>query len=278
MRVVLRKVIPYAIVKIHKSLRKREHVGNTYNMIHYHGLPITSPSDLAAIATLQCGHAFVSFNEPSQLGIAIDICQSFAADNGAFSFWKSGSNKSDWSDYYSWVSGLMEIPGFDFAVIPDVIDGTEEQNDLLVSAWPHGVYGAPVWHMNESIGRFQRLTASHHRVCIGSSGDYSSIGTRAWWDRIHEALNAVVKPSGGIPCKLHGLRMLNPEVFKRLPFSSADSCNIARNIGIDSAWNSSYKPTNKQGRAAVMRQRIESYNAISTWTKKAWQGELFYED
>ncbi len=30
--------------------------------------------------------------------------------------------------------------------------------------------------------------------------------------------------------KLHGLRMLDVEVFSRLPLASADSTNVARNI------------------------------------------------
>lgn len=66
--------------------------------------------------------------------------------------------------------------------------------------------------------------------------------------------------------KLHGLRMLNPEIFTRLPFSSADSTNIGRNIGIDQAWKGNYMPPTKDMRAAVMRSRIESQNAPATWS------------
>lgn len=63
-------------------------------------------------------------------------------------------------------------------------------------------------------------------------------------------------------CKLHGLRMLDPGVFTRFPFASADSTNIGRNVGIDSHWKTgSYLPSGKPARAAVMRQRIESHNA-----------------
>jgi len=36
-------------------------------------------------------------------------------------------------------------PGFDWAIIPDVIDGDEAANDALVTAWPFGmVVGVPV--------------------------------------------------------------------------------------------------------------------------------------
>jgi len=66
-------------------------------------------------------------------------------------------------------------------------------------------------------------------------------------------------------CKLHGLRMLNPEIFARLPLSSADSTNIGRNIGIDQAWRGTYSPPTKEARAEVMRRRIESQNAPARW-------------
>ena len=50
-------------------------------MIHYHGLPITPAT--AALAAIKGGHAFVSFRYPDQLGLLLDVCQSFAVDNGA---------------------------------------------------------------------------------------------------------------------------------------------------------------------------------------------------
>ena len=63
-----------------------------------------------------------------------------------------------------------------------------------------------------------------------------------------ETMNAIC--TDGLPaCKLHGLRMLDPEVFTRLPLASADSTNIARNIGIDSAWTGAYMPPSKESRA-----------------------------
>lgn len=106
------------------------------------------------------------------------------------------------------------------------------------------------------------------RVCIGSSGEYATIGTDAWWARMAEAMRAVVDDYGRVPCKLHGLRMLNPKVFGRLPFASADSTNIARNIGIDSAWRGTYLPATKEARAQVMRERIEHSQSALTWSEE----------
>lgn len=242
-------------------------------MIHYHGLPITPA--LAAAEVMQAKHAFVSFAHKDQLEIALDLCQSFALDNGAFSAWKSGKPVNDWSKYYDWVEDLKNSPAFDFAVIPDVIDGDEIQNDSLLAEWPHEKHlSAPVWHMHESIERFYDLCHQWPIVCIGSSGAYATVGNSLWWSRIGQALNEVVNENGQPPCKLHGLRMLDPEVFKRLPLSSADSTNIGRNIGIDKNWRGTYLPPDKAWRAKVMASRIESVNGASNWLEMV-QPDLF---
>ncbi len=247
-------------------------------MIHYHGTPITPNS--AALSALSGGHAFVSFSRPDQLGLAIDVCQSFAVDNGAFSAWKSSNTITDWSRYYLWIAELHRYPSFDFSVIPDAIDGDEDENDTLLAEWPwrdskSSWVGAPVWHMHESITRLVGLSIYWPRVCIGSSGQYSAVGDARWWGRMVEAMNAVCDKNGNPRCKLHGLRMLNPEVFSRLPLASADSTNIAHNIGIDSRWTGAYSPPSKDCRAMVLRQRIESQQAITFWGKEPVQVDIF---
>lgn len=242
-------------------------------MIHYHGLPITPAT--AAIKVLAGRHAFVSFVHSDQIEIAMEACQSFALDNGAFSAWKSGKPITDWSGYYAWVNGLRHHPGFDFAVIPDVIDGDERANDDLISEWPFpGHMSAPVWHMHESIKRLQVLAQGWPRVCIGSSGEFAAVGTPSWWSRIAAAMNAICDGNGYPACKLHGLRMLNPDVFTRLPFSSADSTNIAQNVGIDSAWRGTYQPP-KDWRGLLMAARIETENSAQRWHREMVQDGLF---
>lgn len=239
-------------------------------MIHYHGLPITPATAAARVLTGR--HAFVSHQHPDQLPIAMHVCQSFALDNGAFSAWRGGRPVTDWTGYYEWVRDVRRHPCFDFAIIPDVIDGDESDNDALLDEWPLERYeGVPVWHMHESIERFQNLCELWPRVAIGSSGDFATVGTARWWDRIAQALNAVCDSGGYPPCKLHGLRMLNPDVFSRLPFASADSTNIGQNIGIDSAWRGSYQPPDKEWRALVLAARIESTNSAATWTRQPVQ-------
>ena len=212
-------------------------------MIHYHGSPITPAA--AAAKVLSGRHSFVSYANPDQLPISIEVCQSFALDNGAFSAWMSGKPIEDWMPFYQWVAQHMNRPGFDFFVIPDVIDGDENANDRLVKDCPLPKHmAAPVWHMHESLIRLQWLARNYPRVCIGSSGQFASVGTPIWWNRINEAISSIVDKHGFPITKLHGLRMLNPDVFTRLPFSSADSTSVGRGIGIDSKWNGSYHEAN----------------------------------
>lgn len=248
-------------------------------MIHYHGLPITP--ETAALHAVGGGHAFVSFANRQQFNAAVTVCQSFAIDNGAFSAWKGGEPITNWSGYYEWAAECKRIPSCDFAVIPDVIDGDEGDNDWLVMEWPlPRWFGAPVWHMHESLERLERLASMFPRVCIGSSGEFATVGSQSWWVRMGQAMRVVCTDAGEPLVRLHGLRMLNPAIFTRLPFASADSTNIGQNVGIDSAWRGTYQPRTKEARAQVMRQRIEADNAPARWSflvpelEFAQQGDL----
>jgi hypothetical protein len=230
-------------------------------VIHYHGGPITP--DTCAIKAWKGRHAFISFARPDQLGLATEICQSFGLDNGAFTFWKTGE-PIDWSGYYEFVDRWKNHPRFDFAIIPDVIDGGCQANDELLAAWPHGSHvGVPVWHMNEPEDRFIRLCKTYPRVAIGSCGEYDVRNPGKCVSRMKDVIRHVTDKYGQPIAKLHGLRMLNKAVFKHLPLSSADSTNIARNIGIDSKWSGAYSPKSKETRASIIAERIESTNSAS---------------
>lgn len=231
-------------------------------MIHYHGGPITPVE--AGLACWQGRHAMISFAHPYQLPLAAEVSQSFALDNGAFSFWRGGE-KPEWADYYAWVDEWCCHPGFDWAIIPDVIEGDEEANDALVKNWPFGPnVGVPVWHLHESLGRLSHLCDDWPRIALGSSGKWANPGTSVWWERMARVME-VVTINGRPTNRLHGLRMLNPEIFRRLPLSSADSTNVARNVGMDGAWRGSYQPSNRAIRAKILVERIEAMNSASEW-------------
>jgi hypothetical protein len=249
---------------------------------HYHGLPATP--NTAAIEIVQNGHAFLPWLRPDQLALAMDYAAGIATDNSAFTAWMQKTPITDWEPYYEWIAELHRYPVFDFAVIPDVIDGDEAANDALLAEWPWRLtaphIGAPVWHLHESLDRLDRLVSQWPRVCLGSSGQFAQIGTDAWWLRMAEAMDVVCDRSGRPGTKLHGLRMLDHEIFTRFPFASADSTNIARNIGIDSKWKGTYTPPSKEARAKVMRSRIEAFQSPQFWDRKAapMQTTLFMED
>jgi hypothetical protein len=233
-------------------------------MIHYHGTPITP--DVAAAQILMRRHAMVTFAHPEQIELVADVCQSFALDNGAFSAWRAGTSIRDWKPFYEWVSAWHRHPGFDWFLIPDVIDGTEEENDALVFDAALSSHAVPVWHLHESLDRIERLIAQGFpRIAIGSSGMFTRIGTPAWWRRMAEAMSVVCDEHGRPRTRLHGVRMFDPYVFASFPFSSADSTNIARNVGLDGRWTGSYAPATKGGRGAVLADRIEIANAAARW-------------
>lgn len=246
-------------------------------MIKYHGLPITPAS--SAYAAINKRHAFVSFAHPDQLGIAVECCQSFAIDNGAFTAWKSGKTP-DWDEFFDWAEEISYLPSCDFIVIPDVIDGELNDQTRLIARFlqrfgSRGLsVGAPVFHIHEPLEHAAYLSRAWDRVCIGSSGEYAEIGTPKWWNRMNQVMTAMCDKQGRPNCKIHGLRMLDPDVFTRFPFASADSTNIGRNIGIDQKWKGTYSPASKDVRAIVMADRIEQRNSTDRWDSQPVQMEL----
>lgn len=244
-------------------------------MIHYHGTPVTPES--AMVDILKGRHAMVSFANPMQLDTCLDICQSVTADNGAFPLWMRGQKVDSWEPYYEWLTPVIHHPAFDWALIPDVIDGDEEENRRLVESWPMDRHvGVPVWHLHESMDYLFSLLQWWPRIAIGSSGEHATIGTAKWWTRMGEAME-ILCPDGFPVAKIHGLRMLNPEIFTRFPFASADSTNVARNIGIDGAWRGTYLPPNKAVRGIVIAERIESQQSAPRWERMDIQRSLYQD-
>ncbi|HXB15407.1 MAG TPA: hypothetical protein VNV44_06645 [Solirubrobacteraceae bacterium] len=191
-------------------------------MIHYHGTPITPRRKLLELS----GRCFcVSFARPDDVKACHEIGQSVMLDNGAYSLWRTG-RPVDWEGYYAWCAHWLAYHST-WAVIPDVIGGTAKENDALVRAWPFGVRGAPVWHMDEPISRLLRLARDWPRICVGSSAAYSVVASGEWHRRMSDAMDALCG-EGPAPVWLHLLRGLRL-AGSRYPFASADSTNVARN-------------------------------------------------
>lgn len=202
-------------------------------MIHYHGTPITPNSVLTGLA----GRSFsVSFARPDQVILCHQLGQSVMLDNGAFSLWRRnpGVETWCWDAYYDWARDWLEF-WTTWAVIPDLIGGSEEENDRLIAKWfaIMGSYrqAAPVWHLHESLDRLDRLVANFDRVCLGSSAEFAEVGKPKWSARMSEAMEIACRGSGRPRAWLHMLRGLGLVQAGDCPypFSSADSTNIGRN-------------------------------------------------
>ena len=230
-------------------------------MIRYHGGPITPES--AALAAWKRSHAMVSFANPQQTELAFAVADSVAIDNGAWPIFSAGNGHIDVAAYASFIESWRKHPAFDWCLIPDVIDGDEKENRTLIEEWPFAKsISVPVW---QSIDTLQWLVDEYPRVAIGSSGEFVSIGTGKWWGRISEAMGVACDSEGRPVVKLHGLRQMDPEIFSVVPYSSVDSTNVARNIGIDSAWTGSYIPKRKETRAMLLRDNIEHHASAVRW-------------
>lgn len=236
-------------------------------MIPYHGTPCgaTRPD---VVRFLAGRHALIPYPRREDIGAVIDVCQSFCLDNGAFTAWKSGNPIRSWADYYQWSIKLSAHPAFDFAIIPDVIDGDENANDALIAEWNATVYrreiGAPVWHLHESLDRLDALCRQWPRVCLGSSGSYRSPGSAKWKRRMAEVMGVACDSDGRPRCKLHGLRMLDPRIVERYPLASADSTNAVRNSSSLKRFGMYTPPTASQ-RMEVIASRIEAIQSPSVW-------------
>ena len=245
-------------------------------MIHYHGTPCgATRQDVARF--LAGRHALIPWGRHEDIGTAAEVCQSFCVDNGAFTAWKQGKPVADWQPYYEFVAQWRHHPAFDWAIIPDVIDGDEAANDALVDAWPWREHeGVPVWHLHESLKRLNVLANRFPRVAIGSSGQWATPGTRAWWERINEAMEYVTDEQGLPITRLHGLRMLDPAIFHRVPLASADSTNAVRNSSSFKRFGI-YVPPNASTRMDIIAERIERHQSAAIWRPMAEQPVLCFD-
>jgi hypothetical protein len=225
-------------------------------VIHYHGTPITPNAQLMRMA----GRCFcVSYARPDNLALCLSIGQSVMLDNGAFSA-KTRGHEFDLPGFYAWLEPILAHPHW--AVVPDVIDGTEAQQRAMAKTWPfRREFGIPVWHLGMPISYLLDLCNEWGRVCFGSAGAYWQIGTPAWCGRMDEAFNALVRVFGQRLPWVHGLRMLGQSAGP-WPLSSADSTNVAQNYKRDT------------GCADCKAKPIDSTNPPAQWAARPTQEAL----
>lgn len=221
-----------------------------------HGTPITPNALLEQLR----GESFcVSFAAPAQIERVIPLQDKngmLMLDNGAFSIWKSGKGKVDQQAFFAWANQIQARCEVAVAVIPDVIEGSEEQNWIEAGAAVHKWSAYPerlmfVWHMNDSIETLFKACRLFNFVAIGSCAEYDVQRSKgAYLKRLQEAsmaIDAVEALYGRRPWVhlMRGLAVLPAAVR----FNSADSTNVARN----------HCRTNGQpGHVAKMANRIRS--------------------
>lgn len=234
-------------------------------MIKYHGTPIGG-TKWDALKFLNGRHALISFAHPGQTAEVLECCESFCLDNGAFTIWKSTGGMIDVEKYIEWVTELSKHPSFDFCIIPDIIGGTEEDNDSLVNSWNCRASAIPVYHLGESIDRFFRLAEKFDKVAFGSTDKWPRNGSKEWWKHMADFMDVVTDDDGYLPCKVHGLRMLDIKLFKYLPLHSGDSTNAAVNGGRQMKGTSLPAIHRWQGSERIA-QRIEAFQSASRWDR-----------
>lgn len=235
-------------------------------MIKYHGTPIGG-TKWDALKFLDGRHALISFAHPNQTAEVLECCESFCLDNGAFTIWKTTGGGIDVDKYQKWVLPLSKHPAFDFCIIPDVIMGTEEENDALIDEWELGVDSIPVYHLGESVDRFFRLSEKFNKVAFGSTDKWPRNGSKGWWKEMADFMDIVTDDEGSLPCKVHGLRMLDIRLFQYLPLHSGDSTNAAVNGGIQMKKVSLPVIHRWQGSERIA-QRIEAFQSAPYWSRE----------
>jgi len=229
-------------------------------LIHYHGTPITPRAELQKMAGM---HFCVSYAAKQDADWCLANGQSVMLDNGAFSVWKQG-RELDLSKFADWVEPYLGHPHW--AVVPDVINGTVEQNLELIEQWPHPrELSGVVWHLNEPIDHLLHLSRmGFGKICFGSTEQFDPVGSRSWERRADEAFNALAKHKNYLPW-VHALRGL-ALAGGRWPFASADSTNVARN----------FKNIGERVCPERMARGLDSIQCPVKWTLRAEQKDMFH--
>lgn len=177
-------------------------------------------------------HFCIPFPNPNDLKTCLRIGQSLMLDNGAFSVFTRGE-KFDVPGYYKWLEPILTPPHW--AVVPDAINGSLEDQHALLATWPRETFGyancAPVFHLHMPLEHLFFLTNAYPKVCLGSSGEFWEINSAKWCARMDVIFNYLAQKQRRMPW-IHGLRMLGQHSGP-WPLASADSTNVAQNFKRD---------------------------------------------
>lgn len=193
-------------------------------MQKFHVTPITPKSEFLK---LKGRNVLISYLRNENYKQAVSLCQKIYIDNGAYTFFRKGL-KPNWNNFYKWLEGKT----YNHFFIPDVIDGSEIENNNLINLNDKldlQRKGIPVFHLHESNKRLKDLIQRFDYIALGSSGEFWELGTDKWFFRMNELMKILCDDTGKPRVKIHMLRCLNPKIFTLFPFYSGDSSNLARN-------------------------------------------------
>lgn len=167
----------------------------------------------------------VSYAQTQDASWCIENAQSIMWDNGAFSAYTKGKEFNK-VGYLSWLND--KLYGANWAVVPDVIGGTVEDQKAMMKGWHYPDHlSCYVWHMDLPIEWLKELVETYPRVAFGSSGKYWKVGSPEWKYRADDAWDAILSTNTRPWVHMmRGLRVCGD----RWPFASADSTNVARNF------------------------------------------------
>lgn len=256
----------------------------------YHGTPIT-PDRLLEQLTVGVYCFCVSYWRPDQIELVCKIARKVMIDCGAFSIWMANRRAME-----KWIKGgrvgpepvpaivdaafraayyvfcrvwLAVAPPGSWFVIFDEIDAGSQVQDALLDEVPEDLlpHAWPVWHMDEPVDRAIRLLLRFGRCCIGSTGEFITVGSPDWRKRMDELFNAVAATfyGPGLP-PLHMLRGLQCQMPDYdYPFDRMDSTNLGRNHNRMAVQVGDLAGMSKQQLFEAALQRWEMANCPRTW-------------
>lgn len=256
----------------------------------FHGTPITPNWLLKGLCVGQYGPVIglycfcVSYWRPDQISLVCKIARRVMIDCGAFSVWQENLKRIakglepivvDYAfrqAYYAFCRLWLAVaPPGSFFVIFDEIDAGSQVQDALLDEVPEDLlpYAWPVWHMDEPVSRAIMLWKRFGRICVGSTGEFVTVGSPEWRARIDELSLAAREEFGEVPPPTHmlrGLQCQKPEFDT--PFSQVDSAHEARNHNrLDEKVGGLFGET-KQELFKADLDRWERLNCPTVWPKR----------
>ena len=117
------------------------------------------------------------------------------------------------------------------------------------------------------------MVERYPRIAIGSTQGFE-LKTMRFWNEMRKIFEVVCDQDGVPRVKVHGLRMLDPEIVTNFPFSSCDSAGASILSSFDNGWSFPYAPETKSGRAALYANKVEMSQSPSFYKLKPIQMEL----